>query len=112
MLVLSYRIVSRLTNFKMKFDTCKRRVSVTRFRFFFVCLFVCFLLFVEEYIVLYSRGSSMTHITDNVCLANFHNVDVAINSALEKGTKSVHFSRINAAKKNNKQTKKLFLIKL
>ena len=38
-----------------------------------------FFLFVEEYIVLYSRGSSMTNITDNVCLANFHNVDVTIN---------------------------------
>ena len=70
----------------MKFDTCKRRVSVTCFRFFFglfVCLFVFILvyvfLFVEEYIVLYSRGSSMTNITDNVCLANFHNVDVTIN---------------------------------
>ena len=82
MFVLSYRIVFRLKNFKMKFDTCKRRVSVTCFRFF-VCLFVfilvCFLSFVEEYIVLYSRGSSMTNITDNVCLANFHNVDVTIN---------------------------------
>ena len=86
MFVLSYRIVSRLKNFKMKFDTCKRRVSVTCFRFcLFVCLFVfilvCFLSFVEEYIVLYSRGSSMTNITDNVCLANFHNVDVTINLA-------------------------------
>ena len=88
MFVLSYRIVSRLKNFKMKFDTCKRRVSVTCFRFFLFCLFVClflywfmFFLFVEEYIVLYSRGSSMTNITDNVCLANFHNVDVTINLA-------------------------------
>ena len=96
----------------MKFDTCKRRVSVTRFRFFclFVCLFVfilvCFLSFVEEYIVLYSRGSSMTNITDNVCLANFHNVDVTINLALEKGAKSVHFPRIKIAKKKQKKQKK------
>ena len=42
MLVLSYRIVSRLKNFKMKFDTCKRRVSVTCFR---LCLFVCLFLY-------------------------------------------------------------------
>ena len=42
MFVLSYRIVSRLKNFKMKFDTCKRRVSVTCFRF---CLFVCLFLY-------------------------------------------------------------------
>ena len=69
-------------------------------------MLVCFLSFVEEYIVLYSRGSSMTNITDNFCLANFHNVDVTINLALEKGAKTVHFPRINIAKKKNKNKKK------
>ena len=44
----------------------------------------------------------MTNITDNFCLANFHNVDVTINLALEKGAKTVHFPRINIAKKKKK----------